>query len=1189
MKWFISLLILVIFNAGYVSAQIQPDYKKISIQIDSDEDLERIAGLGIDLDDGALTKEQELLLFVTNEELSDLAAAGFSYEVLIDDWFAYYNSLPKMDEGAIEQALLESELEYNVTHWEYGSMGGYYTYAEAILELDSMYMLYPNLITQKTSIGTSHEGRTIWMVKVSDNPNVSENEPQVMFDGLIHAREAITVEVAIYYLWYLLENYGTDPEVTYLLDNREIFIVPVFNPDGYEYNRQTNPNGGGMWRKNRRNNGGSYGVDLNRNFGYMWGYDNTGSSGTPSSETYRGPSAFSEPEPQSIRNFVNGQQIRTHINMHSYSNVIIYPWGYINALTPDSSTYKEFASQMSSYNGYPYGNSTQTLGSPSNGTMRDWMYGDQTEKGKIFSYVFEIGSYSDNFWPPQYRILPLIQENIKPLLFNTWVAGEYIDVESYDFIGDPLPNNTLDMAITLKNRGLSSGYNIEAELVSLTPHITIVNSSITADSVEARSTFTPVNTFSFSIAYEAPFAVELPLQLTTYTNGSPMTIDTVYVTVGKQIYALRDTMNNPATLWTLTSSPSSSPDWEATTSTFVTPPNSYTDSKNGNYVNNATVTMTLTNPLTLNSGGAYKLGYYTSFNIESNWDYGQVEISTNGGGLWTPLTGSYTEPGQGSFQPGGEPVYDGTSPGWVKEEIDISAYAGNQVLLRFQLRSDGGITADGWYLDDIGVFTYNGLAFAGLSNDTLISGQTEQIQWRSLNVDSVLLAYSTNSGSSWNDIATVSAADESYDWEIPYNGTDDCIVRVSASDGSIVLLSETFTIIEALSITAPAAGTILYAGQKAFITWTNNANIENVTIRYANTGPGWTTIATVPADDESYEWIVPDDPDDFTIIEISDVDNPNSVAVSDPFTIEGIPDHPIPVAPADNAVDQPLEIEFVWELSKTLRSLKNSGLPETANVFWFELSVDSLFSTAVVLDSTLTDTVTTVAGLDYQSTYFWRVRTTIGGAWSGFGPVYRFTTLPQPVSAPTSLLAVCLVAGEVELSWTDESANETGFIIERKDTEAGSPAEFNVIDSTDADITSYTDASVGDSVHLYTYRVKAFNEFTESAYSNVDTVTTLTNINDPLSGIPSEYALHQNYPNPFNPSTVIRYSIPEAAEVTITVYDVLGNEIAEPVNGYHSAGNYEVQFDASQLSSGIYFYRISANKFNSLRKMLLLK
>jgi murein tripeptide amidase MpaA len=97
----------------------------------------------------------------------------------------------------------------------------------------------------------------------------------------------------MYYMWYLLENYGTDPEATYLVDNREMYFVPCFNPDGYEYNRQTDPNGGGMWRKNRRNNGGSYGVDLNRNFGYMWGYDDLGSSPIPSSETYRGPSAFS--------------------------------------------------------------------------------------------------------------------------------------------------------------------------------------------------------------------------------------------------------------------------------------------------------------------------------------------------------------------------------------------------------------------------------------------------------------------------------------------------------------------------------------------------------------------------------------------------------------------------------------------------------------------------------------------------------------------------------------------------------------------------------------------------------------------------------------------------------------------------------------------------------------------------------
>ena len=101
------------------------------------------------------------------------------------------------------------------------------------------FQLYPNLITQKFSIGTSVEGRTIWAVKISDNPNVNEDEPKVGFDALVHAREPQSMATQMYFMWYLLENYGTDPEATYLINNREIYCVPCFNPDGYEYNRLT--------------------------------------------------------------------------------------------------------------------------------------------------------------------------------------------------------------------------------------------------------------------------------------------------------------------------------------------------------------------------------------------------------------------------------------------------------------------------------------------------------------------------------------------------------------------------------------------------------------------------------------------------------------------------------------------------------------------------------------------------------------------------------------------------------------------------------------------------------------------------------------------------------------------------------------------------------------------------------------
>ncbi|OGU79480.1 MAG: hypothetical protein A2W11_03655, partial [Ignavibacteria bacterium RBG_16_35_7] len=116
--------------------------------------------------------------------------------------------------------------------------------------------------------------------------------------------------------------------------------------------------------------------------------------------------------------------------------------------------------------------------------------------------------------------------------------------------------------------------------------------------------------------------------------------------------------------------------------------------------------MTLTDALDLTAYQNPRLTFWSKWDIESNWDYGQVDVSTNNGATWAPLEGEYTEPGVGSFQPNGEPLYDGVQSTWVKEEINLSNYNSNQVKIRYQLRTDGWVTRDGWYVDDIGIIIY---------------------------------------------------------------------------------------------------------------------------------------------------------------------------------------------------------------------------------------------------------------------------------------------------------------------------------------------------------------------------------------------------------------------------------------------------------------------------------------------------
>ncbi|NIA31675.1 MAG: hypothetical protein GWP06_17420, partial [Actinobacteria bacterium] len=192
-------------------------------------------------------------------------------------------------------------------------------------------------------------------------------EADALFMSNIHAREIIVPEVTMYFMHYLIDNYGTDPYVTHLVNNREIWIIPTMNPDGHEYvftghievAIHYTPSDPIWWRKNMRDNNntgvfewGFDGVDLNRNFGFNWGYDNSGSSPDPERSTYRGESAFSEPETQAIRDFVSKHHFVVSLSYHSYGRMWLYPWGYakLNPPEPDSSTFVALGDSCVAYN-----------------------------------------------------------------------------------------------------------------------------------------------------------------------------------------------------------------------------------------------------------------------------------------------------------------------------------------------------------------------------------------------------------------------------------------------------------------------------------------------------------------------------------------------------------------------------------------------------------------------------------------------------------------------------------------------------------------------------------------------------------------------------------------------------------------------------------------------------------------------
>ncbi|MBK9097204.1 MAG: T9SS type A sorting domain-containing protein [bacterium] len=726
-KYFL-LFTLFLFTTLNVFPQ---NYKEVRIYLNSKSDIQTLMNAGMQFDHFNFNRNNSIDVFVDENDFSILQSTGFNHEVLIEDWFSHYANLPTMSEAEKNLELQKVEQDFGVTGFNYGSMGGFYTLAEVNAELDEMYNLFPNLITQKFSIGNTIEGRPIYMVKISDNPSVSESEPQVLYTALHHAREPQSMEQMIFFMFYLLENYGTDPEVTYLVNNRELYFVPVINADGYQYNYTTNPGGGGMWRKNRRlNTGGSYGVDLNRNYGPepYWNSSYGGSSTTPSSDTYRGNAPFSEPETIALKNFLASKNFSNVLNYHTYGNYLIYPYGCFPWLTADSLTFSEFASDITAYNGYLAGTAMETVGYSVRGTSDDYAYdGDiLANKGKIFAMTPEVGT--TGFWPTQSEIIPLALENLQPNLYYAWVAGESIHLENANFSQQYFnPGDVVNMLPSFRNKGLSTGYNVGVTVNSLSGFATINSGSTAMDSIQARSSAQVTVPLTFTISPTAPAEEEIQLEFVISLNSSVVRKDTISLIIGTPVFVFADTTNNPPNLWTLTSN--NSKFWEATTTSFHTAPNSYTDSKIGNYLSSAVVTMTLTNAINLTTYVNPRLIFWTKYDIESNWDYGQVDISSNNGTTWFPLQGQYTEPGVGSFQPNGEPLYDGIRTNWVREEISLASYKAAQNKIRFQLNADGYIERDGWYVDDIGIIIYQIIPVEMLTFSANVRSNTVELNW----------------------------------------------------------------------------------------------------------------------------------------------------------------------------------------------------------------------------------------------------------------------------------------------------------------------------------------------------------------------------------------------------------------------------------------------------------------------------
>lgn len=360
------------------------------------------------------------------EARTALVNQGFSIESIVQD-MSYGVGTPEMIEAikrqGFEVTATFSANEFRTTDFP-AADGIYHNYTEMNAELDKIVAQYPNL-AHKFTIGKSLEGRDIVGVRISSQAQdglTPSGLPGSVLMGGHHAREHLSMEMPLMLAQHFTSKYATDPVVKQLVDSRDIFLIPQINPDGAEFDISTGSYK--MWRKNRAPGKSCAGVDLNRNYGYKWGQG--GSSTSPCSDVYMGPSAFSEPETKAVKAFIEGHpNLKTLLTFHTYSELILYPWGYTydtNANARDNSIFKTMGDRMAEWNGYTSESSSSLY--ITTGDTVDWAYGTLG----IFAFTFELSPRDSwgggGFYPGADAVDTTFAANLKPAMYLIDLADD---------------------------------------------------------------------------------------------------------------------------------------------------------------------------------------------------------------------------------------------------------------------------------------------------------------------------------------------------------------------------------------------------------------------------------------------------------------------------------------------------------------------------------------------------------------------------------------------------------------------------------------------------------------------------------------------------------------------------------------------------------------------------------------------
>ncbi len=623
---------------------------------------------------------------------------------------------------------------------------GYRTYADMLQLIADLQAQYPGMLRVQT-IGESwgkiytQQGinyysnfqHDIIAIMLSDNADIDEDEPAFYFMGAHHAREPISTEVCLDILIHFLESYGSDQQITDLVNSSELWFIPIVNPDGHRIVLTQQDT---WWRKNIRDNDNNQtiqttdGVDLNRNYGYEWGY--VGSTDDPNYPTYHGPGPFSEPESNAVRDFLETRHFVAGISYHSYGELVLYPFGFISDVyAPDHSALsalgvqiaESIPSQISGH--YSPSNSWELY--PAAGNTDDWAYGHHG----IFAYTIELAT---QFIPPANQVPGITTNNLEAARIlvdrknRSTLTGHVLDAETSEpvvaTIYIPEIDDRLPARAPYKSNASFGSFYRFLPVGEYTVHfhaqgyhaeqrtITISNDTVTIEEVQLTPSV-PMNLNVFvyddngiQISEALVSFPDLPLNpiytdemgIATFTNFMSGSYTVSIEKEGYEALITYRQFNNPNTIVTLMSSPMIWDDFEGGMGSWVATGNwgissshayggsySLSDSPDGNYSNNNTTTCMYDTAIALAGFLNANLKFAIKHALILDGDYLALQISQNGQ-AWQSID-----------------YFTGTSA-WIQKSYSLNNYMDQSIRIRFLLTANSSGNADGVYIDNFQIF-----------------------------------------------------------------------------------------------------------------------------------------------------------------------------------------------------------------------------------------------------------------------------------------------------------------------------------------------------------------------------------------------------------------------------------------------------------------------------------------------------